>query len=210
MKIKKTVLLLCVVSLSVCFFGCSSGYVMKDGKWHYKDSNESWGVYYDELKGVDNATFKARKDGMGEDKNAIWVKARKMDVDVASFAQIDGRYYKDKHGAYFRNSAFLEKLEDADPGKLSVFYEYWASDGAHVYYYDEKVPEIDAATFKATSAFYGVDKNHVWHKTHVISIKRKDTSRAIDRASFVDLGNNNAKDKFGKIKYGRPVEDIKF
>jgi hypothetical protein len=208
--IKKSVFVLLVVCLVVFLLGCSSGYVKKDGKWQYKAWNESWGVYYQELKGVDNATFKVRKDGLGQDKNAIWVKARKMDVDVASFEKIDGRYYKDKDGAYFLSSAFLEKLAGADAGKLKVFHKYWATDGSRVYYYDERVPEVDAASFKATSEYYGVDKHHVWHKTHVISIKRQGASRAIDRASFVDLGNNNAKDKHGKIKYGRPVEDIKF
>jgi hypothetical protein len=85
----------------------------------------------------------------------------------------------------------------------------YAIDGVNAYYQWEEIPKVDIKTFYSTSVHYAVDKNHVWYRSNIISqpfVFPKKTSRAVDRASFKDLGRGIAEDKIGKICMGIPVE----
>lgn len=219
---KKCGLWVMVLLLALCT-GCSKGYVQKEGRWFYRNWNESWGIYYDELKGVDPHTFVIRKDGLGSDKNAIWYEATRTSVDPDTFKYIGGPFYSDKHHVYYRGSGFTEvkaaeskswrtqdrtKSKPVDPSSFQYLRGEYGKDINSIYFQWKSIPQADVFTFTPTSDWYATDKKNVWYRGLLISEPRvfpKKTIRSVDRASFTDLQKGLARDKYGTIEFGGPV-----
>lgn len=220
---KKCGLLAMVLLLTLCT-GCSKGYVQKDGKWFYRNWNESWAVYYEELNGVDSATFVIRKDGLGSDKNVIWYEATRITVDLATFKYIGGPFYTDKHHVFYRGAGFRvvkaaepkswrsqdrTKTPPVDPGSFQYLRGEYGKDMNSVFFQWESIPKADVLTFTPTSDWYATDKNNVWYRDLLISEPRvfpKKTIRSVDIYSFKDLQKGKALDKYGAIEFGGPVD----
>ena len=107
-------------------------------------------------------------------------------ADPTSFQQVNGYTFKDKTGVYtegkriagaeaasIRATEFGSYLIDSanvfrfgvplakrDPATFVELQPQWSKDKRGVYYKDEAVPQIDAASFKATSLDRGEDRNY--------------------------------------------------
>ena len=138
---------------------------------------------------ADARTFELFKPEVGitRDKRFVYFNDEVIPgADPKSFEQVSGYTFKDKSGVYaegkkvtglraasVRASEFGTYLVDSaavfkqgrplaqrDPATFVELQPQWTKDKTAVYYNDEPVPQIDAASFKTTSLDRGEDRNY--------------------------------------------------
>lgn len=121
-------------------------------------------------------------------------------ADPATFEQVNGYTFKDRtgvfsegiriagaqaasirtteFGSYLIDSATVfrlgKPLTNRDPATFVELQPQWSKDKNGVYYKDEAVPQIDAASFKATSLDRGEDRNYRYDGPRVLCKFRND------------------------------------
>ena len=172
---------------------CSKGYIIRDGSVYFKDWNESQGRFETKLEGADAESFELLDDTLAKDREAVYAGAKRYPMDVGQFEHLGGAYYRSDSDVFYR-TAILIRLRRANPGSFQRLKGLYSTDGTHVYYQYHQLEDIDASSLKVTSEYFCMDDRNVWYLDY--------KQREIDQASFVDLGEGHARDRYGKIYMG--------
>lgn len=158
--------------------GCSDGkYEVRDGTVYYSYWTFSYGQRYDELPGVDAASFESVKDWLGRDARHVYFKEKL--VEGADPATVKAKKYPlfcDAKDYYFKNGA----LHVADIETFEVLEVYddislWAKDSKRVYFDSLHVEGANPATFQVVDTFEGKDDTHVFYMEDILEGADPDT-----------------------------------
>lgn len=182
----------------------------KTKKWAYW---EGWSV-----AGADVPSFVGLSDHYAKDKDhAFWLdtyrdskeywsiqhlKSIKMDVDVASFHNLDERHAKDNKSMYYEGVAFAV----ADVATYTILEPGYAKDKVHGYYARRPIMESDGLTFATISGDFSKDATHVFYSGGMTPDEKQGSPgnayvlKDANPATFTLLESNYANDS-GRVYY---------
>jgi hypothetical protein len=182
-----------------------------DPNYAYSDLSTAEGVYSDggvfspmntnKLEALDDF------DGyMRDDKNIYYENRPVVHADIATF-QVEGRFAKDKHRAYYygrslpgadskswstidsmysrdHTAVFFgdSLIRGADPASFQVLPlgDRWAKDAKAVYYGEHSLPLVDLKTFKQVDSEYAKDAQHVFYENKIVEGADSNTFEVVD------------------------------
>ncbi|TXI92372.1 MAG: hypothetical protein E6Q34_06565 [Burkholderiaceae bacterium] len=163
------------------------------------------GVVYDNdelLPGADGESFVIFNFNYAKDKNRVY--GRGGPFDAATFVSLDpdGKFVKDKNGAYFETSSYgadptgHNLIEGADPETFEWVTGVYAKDKNHVYHLIWPTENgEDAATYvrvldpTTRSDNWTKDKNHAYYNGRIVVGADPSTFRAFNFEFGVDAKN---------------------
>ncbi|MFN5538538.1 MAG: hypothetical protein ACK481_00545 [Candidatus Melainabacteria bacterium] len=172
------------VLLLVACSGCNMGYVHKGEKWYYRGFNESWGIYYRELRGADSPTFVIRKDGLGSDKNGIWSEEKHIDADVSTFKHIGGPFFRDKNNVFYIKGGISALIKKADPTSFKFVDGEYGKDINTAYFQYNSISYSDVPTLTSTNDYHVTEKNAEMNR-QIKFRKIKRTSKSLDETPLI-------------------------
>ena len=129
------------------------------------------------VPGADPTTFEQVNGYTFKDKTGVYTEGKKIDgAQAASIRATEFGSYLIDSAAVFRHG---KPLPNRDPATFVELQPQWSKDRSAVYYNDEAVPQIDSASFKATSLNRGEDRNHRYEGTGKVCKFRADDASAL-------------------------------
>ena len=117
-------------------------------------------VYFKDavIPGADPQTFEQVNGYTFKDKSGVYTEGKKITgVQATSVRASEFGTYLIDSAAVFRQG---KPLAERDPATFVELQPQWTKDKSTVYYNDEPVPQIDAASFKTSSLDRGEDRNY--------------------------------------------------
>lgn len=136
-------------------------------------------VYFNDeiISGADPRTFEQVNGYTFKDKFAVYTEGKKITGVQADSVRASefGTYLVDS-AAVFRQG---KPLPRRDPATFVELQPQWTKDRTTVYYGDEPVPQIDAASFKTTSLDRGEDRNYRYEGLRKVCKFRSDDPQTL-------------------------------
>lgn len=163
-----------LLSLIALLFGCERAgpYQLKDGAWRF--GKEALDVPAGEQVTALNARF-------GKSASRVWYRATPIpEADSASFTVLDEHYARDRAHAWFAKTyrdsqdyftterVLVRRLEGADPARLKLLGQDYASDGSRVYDEGQGFGVADAASFEPLDGGFARDRAAAYFRNRPI------------------------------------------
>ena len=229
---KTRVKILLAIAALLPLLSCSSDgkYVVGNGTVYHAYWTFSFGTLYDELPGVDAASFESVKDWLGHDSKHVYFKARLIEgADVASLKARKYPLCSDKNDYYYKGTPL--KVTDVESFKILKWNDddFWAKDSRYAYYDTVRIVTPDLASFRVKAWNTAVDSRYVYRYGKILPLADPETYveewkglysrdkshiwycgdlvREADYETFVVDTDNTAHDKFGAFHREKRVTD---
>ncbi len=151
---------------------------------HYVSIGNKVFLHYNELKGVDTATFQLIDTGYSDidffyskDKNSVYYFSDKIaESDVLSFKVINGVYSKDKNSAYYHG----DKIKGVDVLSFKMIDRDYSKDKNQVFFEGVALNNADPKSFNVWGN-YQIDANHVWFDGKLLDDIDRETLIVLDK-----------------------------
>lgn len=201
--IKKTLILLPVVAMSLASCDDGGEYKIEDDGVYYSYWTFSFGTVNDKLPDADPATFHSIKNWLGRDANHAYFKENI--IRGANPATLKAEKYpmsSDGRDYFFRDAP----LNVADFSSFKILHrdsdgDIWAVDKRCAYYDSIRIDGVDVATFKVDEFHLAHDSKRVYRFGEVLE--------GADPATFKeDMECGYATDKNHVWFYGKLLQDV--
>lgn len=190
------------VALMLCSCNSNGEYVNRNGTICYSYWTFSFGTVYEELPGVNPASFKGINDWMGCDNKNVYFKSRLVEgADPATVKAKKFPLFFDKKDYYYKGKG----LNVANVKKFEVIKwsedDMWAIDGKYAYYDSIRIDDVDLPSFKLQAHNCATDRNHVYRYGKILPLA--------DPATYVEEWKGfYSRDKSHIWYLGELMEDV--
>ncbi len=142
-------------------------------EYPYSKDQASVFYYYTKILKADSKSFQTLGSHYSKDKNYVFLESEIMNgADPASFSLVPQDEYATEANYYSRdkNKVFwkIRSIEKANPDKFKVIGLDYSTDGQHIFYESNLLPNVDVLSFEIGQHNYGEsdakDKNHQYLK----------------------------------------------